>query len=308
MNRLAGSVILATCFVLTGCDIEGFDGGIREKEEFHYSYDLRSGGSLELESFNGSIEIAGWDKNVVEINGTKEAANRDLLKEIRIDVTSTPDSIRVRTVRPQGRHGGMGVKYVLSVPRKIVLERIASSNGSIRVRDIEGRARLKTSNGSVRAANLKGDIDAGTSNGGVELTDFTGGATLHTSNGSIHATGVRGYLEATTSNGAIDAEVVEAGGRPIRADSSNGRINLTVESLKGSDVQASTSNSSITVRLPSPLNARLKASTSNSSINSEFDLTVRGSVSKNRIDGTIGSGGPLIHLSSSNGAIRIQKL
>ncbi|MCC6366797.1 MAG: hypothetical protein IT165_25025, partial [Bryobacterales bacterium] len=55
-------------------------------------------------------------------------------------------------------------------------------------------------------------------------------------------------------------------------------------------------------------NARLKASTSNSSINSEFDLTVHGSLSKNRLDGTIGSGGPLINLSSSNGAIRIQKL
>ncbi len=308
MNRLAGSVILATCLVLSGCDIEGFDGGIREKEDFHYSYDLKTGGRLELESFNGSIEIAGWDKNTVEINGTKQAATRGLLNEIKIDIVSSPDSIRVRTVRPLGRHGSMGVKYVLSVPRKVILERIASSNGSIRVRDLEGSARLKTSNGSVHATNLKGDIEAGTSNGAVELADFTGGATLHTSNGSIHATGVRGFFEATTSNGAIDAQVVEASGRPIKADSSNGRINLTVESLKGSDVQASTSNSSITVRLPSSLNARLKASTSNSSINSEFDLTVHGSLSKNRLDGTIGSGGPLINLSSSNGAIRIQKL
>ncbi len=253
--------------------------------------------------------MRGWDKDSIDIDGTKSARNSDLLHEIKIDIANTPDSIRIRAVRPSVRMGNMGVSFVLSVPRKVLLDRIQSSNGSVRVSDIEGNARLRSSNGSVKVSGFKGDVDASTSNGSVELSQFTGGATLRTSNGSIRAEGVRGFLEAVTSNGSVDARVVEAGGgRPIRVESSNGRVVLAVESLKDTDIQASTSNSSLTVKLPGSANARLKASTSNSSIHSDFEVTARGSISKNRLEGTIGSGGPLLDLHSSNGSIRIQRL
>ncbi|MBI3679743.1 MAG: DUF4097 family beta strand repeat protein [Acidobacteria bacterium] len=310
MNRLAGSVFLAAQLMLvSGCDFDAFDDGARHKEDFHYSHPLKQGGRVELENFNGSVEITGWDQETVEINGAKYAATQELLNQLKIDISTAPDSIRIRSVRPSERRGNLGVKYILSVPRKVVLERVVSSNGSVRVQQVEGNARLKTSNGSVRAGQLKGDIDVTTSNGAVELNEFTGAAVLHTSNGSIRADGVRGHFEATTSNGGIDARVIEStGGRPIKAESSNGKINLTIESFKSSDVYASTSNSSITVKLPAGANARVKASTSNSSITSDFDLSVRGTISKTRLEGTIGAGGPMLDLSTSNGSIHIVKM
>ncbi|HUQ94963.1 MAG TPA: DUF4097 family beta strand repeat-containing protein [Bryobacteraceae bacterium] len=308
MMKVAGGAILVICLMLTGCDIDGFDQMSRVKEDFHYSYKLTPGGRLELENFNGSVEITGWDKDTVEIDGTKHAPTRELLDAMKIDVSASPGVIRVRSVRPPERRGNMGVKYVLRVPRKVLLDRIVSSNGSIRVQSVEGSVRVKTSNGSVRASNLKGDIDVTTSNGAVELADFTGGAVLHTSNGSIRAQGVRGHFEAITSNGGIDVHVAEASGWPIRAESSNGKIALTIDSLSNTGVRASTSNASITLRLPSSARAQVKASTSNSSASSDFDIAARGTHSKNRLEGTIGSGGPLLDLSTSNGSIRIQKM
>lgn len=309
MHRLASPALLTVALVFTGCDFDDFDGGAREKEDFHYTHALKSGGRIEIENFNGSVEITGWDKESVEIHGTKHAPTRELLDAIRIDIESTPENLRIKTVRPIERRGNLGVKYILSVPRKVVLDRIISSNGSIRIEQVEGNAKVRTSNGAVRAGAFKGDFDASTSNGSIDLNDFTGGAVLHSSNGAIRADGVRGFFEAHTSNGSINARIAEAtGSRPIRAESSNGNVNLTVERLKDNDIIASTSNSSLTVRLPAAAGARLKASTSNSSITTEFDVATQGTLSKNRLEGTIGGGGPLLDLHTSNGSIRVLKM
>ena len=45
----------------------------------------------------------------------------------------------------------------------------------------------------------------------------------------------------------------------------------------------------------------------NSNITTDFEMRLRGEISKHHIEGSIGSGGPLIDLSTSNGSIRILK-
>jgi DUF4097 and DUF4098 domain-containing protein YvlB len=144
----------------------------------------------------------------------------------------------------------------------------------------------------------------------VEVQEFRGRAVIRTSNGGIKAYGVRGYFEAITSNAGIDAQIDELDAQqPVRLESSNGAISLTLDTIRGNDILASTSNSSITVRLPASTQARVRAHAGNSSITTDFPVTAEGDkLSKNRLDGTIGSGGPLLDLSTSNGPIKILKL
>jgi DUF4097 and DUF4098 domain-containing protein YvlB len=295
--------------LLVGCDFEDFGSSDRYTADFHYTYPLKSGGRISLENFNGSIEISGWDQDSVDISGVKYAATPELLNAIKIDIVTAADSVHIRTVRPSERRGNLGAKYVIKVPRKTELERVTSSNGGIRVTDIDGPSRLRSSNGGIRATNLKGNLDAQTSNGGIEVEDLEGSANLRTSNGRIHGEGVRGAFEANTSNGGINVHLAKAeAGRPIKLDTSNGSIDLTLDSANQNDVIASTSNASITVRMPPSIAARVKAHTSNSSISSDFDVQVQGTISKHSLEGTIGSGGPLLDLSTSNGGIHLQKL
>lgn len=300
--------IPALAAILCGCDFEDLPGGVREREEVRKEMAMKSGSHFELESFNGSVEIRGWDQDRIEIAATKTASSRDLLDEIKIDISQSADGVRIRSVRPEGRHSNMGVSYVISLPRKTTMDRVASSNGSIRIESVEGAAKLRSSNGSVRLSQVKGDLDASTSNGSIELTSFTGGAVLRTSNGAIRASGVRGYFDAQTSNGSIDASIDEAAGRTVRASTSNGKIELAIAKLKDSDVVASSSNSSVVLRLPEDIGARLKAATSNGSINTAFEIRAQGELSKKRIEGTIGGGGPLIDVHTSNASIRIEKM
>jgi DUF4097 and DUF4098 domain-containing protein YvlB len=163
----------------------------------------------------------------------------------------------------------------------------------------------------VRVFRLDGPLDATTSNATIELTQVNGNVTAHTSNGAVRADGVKGAIEATTSNGSINVRLSNPEqGRPIRLASSNGSIELALDRINGNDVRASTSNSSITLRLPSNLAAQVRAHTSNGSIATDYELSVRGGgkISKSHIDGAIGSGGPLLDLSSSNGNIRLLRL
>lgn len=297
--------LLAAVLGLTACD-ENWDFGSSEryKEDFHFNVPLAAGGRITLDNFNGSVEISGWDKDSVEVTGTKYANTESRLREIRVDVTPSPGLVTIRTSRPSDRRGNSGARYVIHVPRKAELDGITSSNGPIRVEFIDGRARLRTSNGGIRASNIGGPLDAQTSNGSMEVTAITGDTQLRSSNGSIRAEIRRGGFEARTSNGNINVQLEEPDAKPIRLESSNGRIELTMNAVR--EVHADTTNSSITVHLPEAAGAEVRAHTSNSSITTDFDVSVRGGLlTKHRLEGKIGSGGPLLDLSTSNGSIKL---
>ncbi len=307
MRRLSLSMAVV---VLLGCDVVGLAGPARFREDFHYNYKLSPGGRLSVESFNGSVEIFSWDKDEVDISGAKYASSEDLLAALKVDVVATENFIQVRTIRPSGRRGNMGAKYVIRAPRRTDLDRIESSNGAVTVEGFEGDARLRTSNGGVRITNLTGNIEADTSNGGMDLSGFQGSAVLHTSNGGIKADGVRGHFEATTSNGGVDATIAGDGdNRPVRVRTSNGSIRLTLEGTLGTDIYANTSNASITLRAPASLAARIKADTSNASVKTDFDVLVEaGQIGKSQLRGTVNGGGPLLELNTSNAGINLEKL
>lgn len=263
-------------------------GSERFTEDFRYSYPLSPGGRISLENFNGSVEITGSDRPDVEITGTKYAESRELLSEIRIDVAASGNLIQIRTFRPDERgRGNMGARYVLRVPKRSELDEISTSNGGIRVEDIDGRTRLHTSNGAVRTLRVRGDVDVRTSNGAVEADE------------------VSGSLDAATSNGGIRARLA-GDGRPVHLTTSNGGVELNLDGRNAGDVHATTSNGPITLRMASLAGARIKAVTSShNQVTSDFDITMRGTLSRNRLEGTIGSGGPMIELITSNGGIRL---
>lgn len=268
--------LVCCAFTLAGCDIEDFDSNDRSQVDFHYNYPLHDGGSLNVDTFNGSIEIIGWDQNSVDISGTKYARTPELRDEIKIDTTHNDSSVSVHAVRPYDNHGNMGAKFIIHVPKKTNLDRIVSSNGKIEVRSVTGTANLRTSNGAINAEQMDGPIDASTSNGHITLQ-----------------------------------EELSSGRSPIHARTSNGPIDITAERPIKSDLHASTSNGSITVHLPSSTSARVRASTSNSAITSDFDVTMQGRIDKHHLEGNINgssSDAPIIDLSTSNGHIRLAKL
>jgi DUF4097 and DUF4098 domain-containing protein YvlB len=278
------------------------------RENFRFSYRLLPGSRVSLDSLNGNVEIIAWDRNEIEISGSRYAADEQVMKNVKVEIRNADDFAEIRTIKPLERNCRCGATYMLRVPRKVLLDTISTSNGSLKVDGTQGAARLRTSNGSVRLSNTTGDGDVDTSNGAVTLTNAKGDLRVNTSNGSISGD-VTGSLNADTSNGSITMRVRGTqANKPLVVDSSNGSINLDIEGDAPQAMEITTSNSSVTLRMPASTNAELRANTSNGTITTDFEVRARGSISKTRVEGSIGAGGQPIRVSTSNGSIRLLRL
>ena len=300
---LAAFALSASLLSLTSC-IVGVGDWERFNKDFHYSYPLKPGGQLSVETFNGSVDISAWDQNTVDVSGTKFGPSQEDADNLKVNVDAGVDSVSVRVPRPSVRRNNQGARLVIKIPRGTRLDRITTSNSSIRTEDGNGPAKLRTSNSSIRVVDLHGDLDAETSNSSIELEGVEGNARAHTSNGHIRAERLGGSFEADTSNSSVHADISRTD-RPVRIGTSNGAVELALPPKFASDVHVNTNNGGITLRLAEGANARLSARTSNASISTEVEVRAEGEIGKNRLEGVIGSGGPLIDLSTSNGSIHL---
>ena len=302
---IAIGALSAALLSLTSC-IVGVGDWERYSKDFHSSYPLKPGGRLSVETFNGSVDISGWDQDTVDISGTKYGPSQEEADSLRVDIENSADSVSVRVPRPTERRNNQGARLMIKVPRNTQLDRIVTSNSSIHTEDGAGPTHLRTSNGSIRVLDLRGDLEAETSNSSVELDGVEGNARAHTSNGHIRAQRVNGSLDATTTNSGVTVDITRAD-KPVRIDTSNSGVELTLPPNFSSSVHIDTNNAPITLRMSEGSNARISARTSNSSIDTEFEVRAQGDISRNRLEAVIGAGGPLIELNTSNGRIHLLK-
>lgn len=299
-RRLVGrSLSLTSCIVGVG-DWE------RYSKDFHFSYPLKQGGRLSVETYNGDVDISSWDQDVVEINGTKYGPTQDEADNLRVDIEHNSDSVSIRVPRPTDWRGNRGARMEIKVPRSTQLERIVTSNSSIHTEDGAGPTHLRASNGGIRVLDLRGELEAETSNSGIELEGVEGNVRAHTSNGHIHARRVNGSVDASTSNNGVNVEVARPD-KAVRIDTTNSGVELTLPPDFSSSVHIHTNNGPITLRMSPGTNAQISAHTSNSSIDTDFEIRAQGDLSRNRLEGVIGSGGPLFDLSTSNSSIHLVK-
>lgn len=124
-------------------------------------------------------------------------------------------------------------------------------------------------------------------NGGVNVVGTEGAIEARTVNGGINLRDVRGSVVGHTTNGGID-------------------VHFAGERWAGSPLELSTTNGGIKLAVPAAFDARLIASTVHGGINSDFPLTVQGRIGR-RVEADLGSGGPTVRLTTTNGGIRLAR-
>src|SRR5690242_21819348 len=92
--------IAAGLLTFTACDFEDFQDSQRFTSDFHYNYPLQPRGRITLESFNGSIEVSGWDQNTIDISGTKSGPTQQAANDLPVSIDHTPETVGIRVVRP----------------------------------------------------------------------------------------------------------------------------------------------------------------------------------------------------------------
>jgi DUF4097 and DUF4098 domain-containing protein YvlB len=127
-------------------------------------------------------------------------------------------------------------------------------------------------------------------------------ASLTTQNGNVTLQNVDGRFHAASTNGAIEARGLTGS---LEASTVNGGMTVALSSLTG-DVTLTTVNGGIRVDLAEGLAARLDASTVNGGVVVSERLPLTGGGRERlRVTGDLNGGGPLIHLQTTNGGIRV---
>jgi len=300
---LAIGGLSAALLSLTSC-IVGVGDWERYSKDFHFSYPMKGGGRLSVETFNGSVDISGWDQDTVDISGTKYGPTQEEADNLKVDVENGSDGVSIRVPRPTNRRNNQGARLTIKIPRNALLDRVITSNSSIHIQDGAGPAHVRTSNGSIDVTDLHGELEAETSNSAIELDSVDGDVRAHTSNAHIRAERINGSVEANTKNGGVNVDIMRTD-KSVRIDTSNNGVDLTLPPKFSSGVHVETNNAPITLRMSNGTNARISARTNNASIDTAFEVRAQGELSRNRLEGVIGSGGPLIDLTTSNGNIHL---
>jgi DUF4097 and DUF4098 domain-containing protein YvlB len=195
------------------------DTGEELREEFHQTYPLSATGRISVENLNGAVQIKVWDRASVQVDAVKKAYRRDRLNEAKIDVSSTDDNLRIKTEYPDWNQTFRGderrvdnpaiIDYVLTVPRKAVLESVELVNGPLEIEDVEGNVKGTSINGRVTSRGLTGDVKLSTVNGQLHATF----SKLDPSR-TISLTSVNGSLTVvipSDSNAIVNAGTVHGG-------------------------------------------------------------------------------------------------
>lgn len=128
-------------------------------------------------------------------------------------------------------------------------------------------------------------------------------ASVHAVNGTVSIQGAAGPVHASSTNGGVRATALRG---PADLSSTNGTVEATVEK-SGGDIRMHSTNGSVNLTLPSDTQARIEAKTTNGGIHNDFGLTVNRRWAHASMEGELGNGTSRIELSTTNGAIRLQR-
>lgn len=131
------------------------------------------------------------------------------------------------------------------------------------------------------------DLDIKTFNGGVHLADLRGRIEFDALNGGVTLQRLAGEVHGHTTNGGLHIE--------LAGDRWDG---------KGMDVE--TTNGGVHMDIPSSYSAHVETSTVNGGVNVDFPIAVRGRIDKD-LSFDIGSGGPTIRATTTNGGVKIRR-
>ncbi len=130
-------------------------------------------------------------------------------------------------------------------------------------------------------------LDLSATNGGISIENVDGRLEFETTNGGVSLTGVAGDVRGSTSNGGVDVE-------------------LTGDRWSGAGLDVRTTNGGVEVTIPASYNARLETGTVNGGMDIGFPVTVQGRINR-RLTTQLGSGGPLVRVTTTNGGVSLRR-
>lgn len=270
--------LLCSLIVVTGCCFQIGCGLPPEKYErkVELSADMNPGGRFETKTVNGAITVGGVNAGKCEIVATIVARAetveeaKEKAEAIEIKLEASGDKLRTVIEKPDNiKRKHFSVAYDVKVPVETSLE-IGTVNGRIKITNIAGNINASAVNGNLLAESISGDARVSTVNGRISCSKISSPK-----------------LQAKTVNGRV-------------------RVSYLNNAANVGYIDIATTNGSIELHTPAEFSAKVRARTVNGKISSDIPVTVKGTISRKGLKGTIGSGEGTLNLNTVNGSIKIK--
>jgi hypothetical protein len=195
----------------------------------------------------------------------------------------------------------VAIDYEITTPANTMLA-AESGSGDLQLSSLNGTVQAHTGSGSIRADKLGSGSKLETGSGSIEATNLGGSTTLQTGSGEVRAQlGSAGDVVAGTGSGSIKLTDVHGA---VKAETGSGTVEISGQPT--SPWKLTTGSGDITLQVGSNARFTLDAQTGSGSVKTDLPLTMRGSLDKHHVNGTVNGGGPTIKAETGSGDIRIQ--
>lgn len=303
----------------------------RAAQEGHFDKTLTVSGPVDLDVSTGSgnITIHPGGAGQVQIHARIRASNGwfgsgDVEKRIQYIEQHPPieqdgNTITIGHEEDRELLRNISISYDITAPTQTHLHS-ATGSGDQTVDGLTGPVDSTTGSGDLRMTSIGAGVTARSGSGGIRLNGVKGSLRAATGSGNIRADAVAGAITASTGSG--DVTLTQAGGGDVEVTTGSGTVelngvkgavrigtgsgNISAEGTPTGDWRLHTGSGDLTVTLPQQSSFELRAHTSSGSIHTSFPITMQGTISPRELQGKVGSGGPVLELRTSSGAIHIE--
>lgn len=333
MNKSAGlrgirfaALVLAALLLPTNLTVAG------PAAEGSFDRTLKVTGDVDLSVSTGSgqITVRRGAAGTVSVHGTIRASNgwhlsdSDIERRVRTleqnpPITQEGNVIRVGHVYDSELLRNISISYEITAPEETRL-RSEIGSGSTSIAGIRGPVEASTGSGNMSIENAGAEVTATTGSGEMDLRNIRGNLRATTGSGHITGSGLAGSVTAGTGSGGIRIEETGTGDFDVRTGSGTielsgvkgsiharaGSGNIEAHGEQTGEWRLHTGSGNVTVHLPQSATFDLEARTSSGEIHTDRAITVQGTIGRHELRGKVGSGGPVLDLSTSSGSIRIE--
>lgn len=286
---------------------------VKHEEKFEKTLDLVKDGKVIIRNISGNIEVKTWNKAQVQIDALKVSKATTLAKakenmgKVKITITEENSTLRIKTEWPEKQIKGLSVSiyYTLMIPADASIN-AGTVSGNVTCEDISGDLKATTVSGNVIVSGAKSGANCSTTSGSVEVDNVIGDVKLKSVSGNVMANEIKGNVDASTVSGSVvltsisDADDVEA-------TTISGKVKYEGDLASNGYYYLKSHSGRVEFIVPSGSAFDLDARTFSGSINSDFDITVRGKISKKSLKGSVNGGGAEVELKSFSGSVYLKK-
>ena len=243
-------------------------GGASAQVEIDKQQPAKPRGEVYVENQFGSVEITGWDRDVVRVTGTLAAGaegielDSDDESGVSIDV-SVPEAWFYASDSDEE----FRTTLIVQVPQGSSVY-IETLNATVTVRGVRGHVEIETVNGPVTLEGDPASVEVSSMTGTVQVRARAAEMAVESISGAVELAGAVRRARVETTSGAIDVRGESFEEVEVKTVTGNVSLDGSVGAEGGVEIE--THSGKVELRLPSTVRARFECETFSGKIDNAF--------------------------------------